>query len=77
MEQRRAFVDARGHHSAHKNVVIAHWNALFHLAFDGRQHAVDQRHAGLAGGPCDTLETVLALAREALREVPLLLGLRY
>ena len=74
MQQRRAFLDARGQHAAYKNVVIAHRKALFHLAFDGCQRSVDQRYAGFSGGPGDALETVLALACETLREAPLLLG---
>jgi hypothetical protein len=74
MKQRRAFGDARGHHPAYKNVVIAHWDALFHLAFDGRQDAVDQWYPGFPGGPGDAPKTVLTLARETLRNGPLVFG---
>ena len=74
MKQGRAFGDARGHHPADKDVMIAHRNALFHLAFDGRQNAVYQWYAGFPGGPGDALEAVVTLARETLREVPLVIG---
>ena len=44
------------------------------LAFDGGEHAGDERHAGLARIPFHAVEAVLPLAREVLGNVPLLLA---
>ena len=68
MKQGGAVADAGGHHPAYENVVIAGRNTAIHLAFDGRQNAVEEGHAVLAKGPADTLETVQPSTREALRK---------
>ena len=74
VDQRRTAGHARAHHFADENVVVAGREALPHGAFDGRQHAREYRHTGLAAPPLQSIEAVLPLTREALRKIALVLG---
>ena len=58
---------------ADEDVVVAGREALPHSAFDGRQHAREYGHAGLAAPPVQSIETVLPLTGEALSKIPLAL----
>jgi hypothetical protein len=60
MNQRIAFAHPRMQHFADENIVVAGCDALVNGAFHLRQNAREQRDAGLAGKPFQTLETVLS-----------------
>ncbi len=77
VQQRIAVANRNMHHLADENIVIAHRDDFVDRALDGGQNAGQQRDPGDARVPVQPIETVVPLAREAVREVLLFICLKH
>jgi hypothetical protein len=74
MHQRIALVDSYAQHFPEQDIVIAGGDRAAQGAFDFGQNSFEQRCAVLSPAPLHAIEAVMALAREARGDLPLIFG---